>query len=89
MIPVVFGALFGLTILYFIKGGISIIAVGAGSIVLGIAVNYSLHFLTHYLYHPDKEGAIKDLAFPMIIGSLRQQLAVSLCLQFLSIPVLR
>jgi 1-acyl-sn-glycerol-3-phosphate acyltransferase len=88
MIPVVFGALFGLTILYFIKGGISIIAVGAGSIVLGIAVNYSLHFLTHYLYHPDKEGAIKDLAFPMIIGSTTT-IGGFFCLQFLSIPVLR
>ena len=88
MLPVIFGALFALTLIYFIKGEISIIAVGAGSIVLGIAVNYSLHFLTHYLYHPNKEMVIKDLAFPMIIGSTTT-IGGFLCLQFLTIPVLQ
>jgi 1-acyl-sn-glycerol-3-phosphate acyltransferase len=88
MLPVLFGGLFALTIIYFLKGGISIIAVGAGSIVLGIAVNYSLHFLTHYLYHPEKDTVIRDLSFPMIIGSTTT-IGGFFCLQFLSIPVLR
>lgn len=88
MIPVIFGGLFALTIIYFLKGGISIIAVGAGSVILGIAVNYSLHFLTHYQFHPQKETVIKDLAFPMIIGSATT-ISGFFCLQFLSIPVLR
>ncbi|MDB5228962.1 MAG: methyltransferase protein [Bacteroidota bacterium] len=88
MLPVIFGGLFALMVIYFLKGSISIIAVGAGSIVLGIAVNYSLHFLTHYLYHPQKETVIKDLAFPMIVGSATT-IGGFFSLQFLSIPVLR
>jgi len=88
MLPVAFGALFALAIIYFIKGEISIIAVGAGSVVLGIAVNYSLHFLTHYHYHPDVRDTIKELAFPMTVGSATT-IGGFLCLQFVKAPVLR
>lgn len=69
LLPVLFGALFSLTILYFIKGEISAIAVGAGSIVLGIAINYSLHFFTHYKHERSVAQVIKDLTLPMLIGS--------------------
>lgn len=56
--------------------------------ILGIAVNYSLHFLTHYRYHPDMKETIKDISFPMIIGSATT-IGGFLCLQFLTIPVLK
>jgi 1-acyl-sn-glycerol-3-phosphate acyltransferase len=88
MLPVLFGALFALTVIYFMKGGISVISVGAGAVILGIAVNYSLHFLTHYKYHPDMKEVIKDISFPMIIGSATT-IGGFLCLQFLTIPVLK
>jgi predicted exporter len=39
MLPVLLGALFSLSLIYFIKGSISVIALAAGSIVLGIAIN--------------------------------------------------
>lgn len=87
IVPVVFGSLFALSFIYFFKGNISIISVGAGAVVLGIAVNYSLHFLTHYRSNLDIRATIKDIAFPMIIGSLTT-IGGFLSLQFLSIPVL-
>ncbi len=68
LLPVVFGALFSLTILYFLKQEISAIALGAGSIVLGIAINYSLHFFSHFKHEQSVEKVIKDLSLPMIIG---------------------
>ncbi|MDQ3049394.1 MAG: 1-acyl-sn-glycerol-3-phosphate acyltransferase [Bacteroidota bacterium] len=86
--PVVFGALFALALIYFIQGSISVIAVGAGSLVLGIAVNYSMHFLTHYRFHPDVRGTIHELAFPMIAGSLTT-IGGFLCLRFVNAPVLQ
>ena len=46
-VPVVFGALFSLCCIYLLKGSISILAIAAGSVILGIAVSYSLHFLSH------------------------------------------
>lgn len=68
LLPVAFGALFSLTLLYFIKEEISAIAFGAGSIVLGIAINYSLHFFTHFKHERSIEKVITDLSFPMLIG---------------------
>ncbi len=70
LVPVVYGALFALSAIYFIKGGISVIALGTGSIVLGIAVNYSLHVFNHYRHTGDVRQVIKDLSFPLTIGSL-------------------
>lgn len=68
LLPVAFGGLFSLTLLYFIKGEISAIALGAGSIVLGIAINYSLHFFTHYKHERSVKKVIEDLTLPMLIG---------------------
>lgn len=68
LLPVVFGALFSLCIFYFLKGEISAIALGSGSIVLGIAINYSLHFFTHFKHEQDIGKVLKDLTVPMLIG---------------------
>jgi uncharacterized protein len=68
LLPVAFGGLFSLALLYLIKGEISAIALGAGSIVLGIAINYSLHFFTHYKHERSVKKVIEDLTLPMLIG---------------------
>lgn len=88
LVPVVFGGLFALTVIYYLTGSISVISMGAGSLVLGIAVNYSLHFLTHLKYHPDIKSTIRELAYPMTAGSLTT-IGGFLCLQFIDAPVLR
>lgn len=68
-LPVLFGAGFSLALLFLIKGSVSGIAIGAGSIVLGIAINYSLHFYTHYRHTGSIIQNLKDLAYPMTVGS--------------------
>lgn len=88
LVPVAFGALFALTCIYLLKGSVSILALAAGSIILGIAVNYALHFLVHYRYHPDKEAVIKDLTAPMTLGSFTTVLAF-FSLQFTNASVLK
>ena len=70
MIPVITGVLFALAMVYFIRGSISVIAVGTGSVILGIAVNYSLHVFNHYRHTGDIKKVIADLAFPLTLGSL-------------------
>jgi 1-acyl-sn-glycerol-3-phosphate acyltransferase len=69
MLPVVFGALFAVVCISLFKGSISIIALAAGSIVLGIAINYSLHFFGHYKHCGSIEETISDLVMPLTIGS--------------------
>ena len=80
--------LFALAVITVTKGSISVIAVAAGSIILGIAVNYSLHYLTHHRFHPQAETVIKELAFPLTVGSLTT-IAGFLCLQLVNVPVLQ
>ncbi len=87
MLPVLFGGLFSLAIVYFIKGHISVVALGAGSIVLGIAVNYSLHIFNHHRHLPDMRGVIADVASPMTIGSFTT-IGGFLCLMLVPSPLL-
>jgi uncharacterized protein len=68
-IPVLFGAAFSLALLYLYKGSISGIAIGAGSIVLGIAMDYTIHFYTHFKHLNSAEATVKDLSFPLTLGS--------------------
>ncbi len=68
-LPVLFGGAFSLALLYLYKGSISGIAIGAGSIVLGIAMDYTIHFYTHFKHVNSGEETVKDLAFPLTLGS--------------------
>ena len=69
LLPIAFGGLLSLAALYLIKGTISAIAIGTGSIVLGIAIDYSLHFLIHLRQEPSVEKTLKEISFPLIVGS--------------------
>lgn len=88
LIPVLTGALFSLACIYFIKGSISVIALGTGSVVLGIAVTYSLHVFNHYRHTGNIQQVIKDLAIPMTVGSLTT-IGGFLCLQFVESEMLK
>lgn len=81
LLPVAFGALFSLCLLHFLKDELSAISLGAGSIVLGIAINYSLHFFTHFRHERSVENVIKDLTMPMLVGCTTT-VAALLSLQF-------
>lgn len=88
MIPVLFGGLFGMAMMYLLKGKVSMIALGASSVILGIAVNYSLHFLSHFRHSQNKEETIAELSIPMTIGSFTTIFAF-FSLSFLHTPVLQ
>lgn len=88
LVPVIYGAVFSLACIYFIKGSISVIALGTGAIVLGIAVNYSLHVFNHYRHTGNVNQVIKDLSFPLTIGSLTTILGF-LSLQFAASEMLK
>jgi predicted exporter len=70
ILPVAFGALFGLSMMYFIKGQFSLLALGIGAIVLGVAMSYVLHILTHYKYVDDPEAVLRDETKPVLLGCL-------------------
>ena len=70
ILPVAFGTLFGLTMMYFIKGQFSLLALGIGAVVLGVAMSYVLHILTHYKYVDDPEKVLRDETKPVLLGCL-------------------
>lgn len=86
--PVVFGALFALSIIYLIKGDISLIAIGASSITLGIALSYSIHFTICTIYSKDAKELICELAKPLSIGAFTT-ICAFLGLLFTSSPLLQ
>jgi predicted exporter len=70
LLPVVFGTLFGLAMMYWLKGEFSLLALGIGGVVLGVALSYVLHVLTHYQYVGDVEQMLRDQVKPVWLGCL-------------------
>jgi 1-acyl-sn-glycerol-3-phosphate acyltransferase len=70
LVPVCFGTLFSLALIVFLKGTISSIAIGASSAIFGIAINYSLHFLVNFKKEKTAVNTLKNIAFPMTVGSI-------------------
>lgn len=78
-IPVIVGAGVSLIVIYFSKGQVSAISLGVGSVLLGIGIDYSLHFLTHYKQSGSIAELYKSIALPVIISSITTA-AAFLCL---------
>ena len=68
VLPVAFGTFFGLTLMYFIKGQFSLMALGIGAIVLGVAMSYALHVITHYKYTGNSEMVLREETKPVLLG---------------------
>ena len=65
-----FGTLLALAVLYLYQGGVSIMSMGIGAIVLGVAFSYVLHVLIHYIYTGDVRLTMKEQTKPVLLGSL-------------------
>lgn len=68
--PVAYGTLSALALMYWIKGSMSLMAIGIGAVVLGVALSYCLHVLTHYKYVDDPERVLRDESKPVFLGCL-------------------
>ena len=70
LLPVVFGTLFGMSMMYWLKGEFSLLALGIGGVVLGVALSYVLHILTHHQYVDDGEQLLRDQVKPVLLGCI-------------------
>ncbi len=59
-----------LAILVITEGTISAMALGMCAMVLGILVNYPIHFYSHYRITGDMNGTFRDIAEPFIMSAL-------------------
>lgn len=87
-IAILFGWIFALAVIALFKSSISLIVVGIGSVIIGIAVNYPLHYLDHIKQEPNKREALKDVILPLVIGNLTTVAAFA-CLVFVKAEAMR
>lgn len=70
LLPVLYGMAFALACVYWIKGGLSLLAMGIGAVILGVALSYCLHIITHFKYIGDAEKVLQDESTPVTLGVL-------------------
>jgi predicted exporter len=70
LLPVAFGTLFAMAVMYFLRGQFSLLALGIGGVVLGVALSYVLHVLTHRHYVKDGEQLLREQTKPLLLGCI-------------------
>lgn len=77
-----FGAVFSLGLIGCIKDSVSIIVIGIGSVIVGIAANYPLHFLHSLRATADNRESLREMVVPLLVGNITT-VSAFLCLLFL------
>ncbi len=70
LVSILSGSLFALGIIALFKSSVSLIVLGIGSMIIGIAVNYPLHYVDHLKYQPDKRKALAEQVNPLLVGNI-------------------
>ena len=83
-----FGWLFAIAGMSLLRDSISIIVVGIGSVIIGIAVNYPLHYLDHLRETHDRRQTLRDMVPPLLIGNVTT-VSAFLCLLWLDAAAIR
>lgn len=70
VLTVAFGWLFGMAVMSLVCREVSLIVLGIGSIIIGIAVNYPLHVLFHRRYTSSVRQTLEEVVTPLVIGNI-------------------
>ncbi len=69
-IPVVLGVGVALVILSLVYPAVSVIALGVGAILMGISVDFSLHYFSHVRYGHSAKEILQHISEPVLMSSL-------------------
>ena len=69
-VSILFGWLFAMSFIAVFRSNVSLIVLGIGSIIIGIAVNYPLHFIAHIAHGGNIREVLKDMVSPLLIGNI-------------------
>lgn len=69
-IAIIFGWLFAMGFMAVVRSDVSLIVLGIGSIIIGIAVNYPLHFVLHTDHGGTVREVLKEMVSPLLIGNI-------------------
>lgn len=70
VVALIFGIILALAGIFLVQESFSLMSLGIGCIVLGVAFSYVLHILVHYLYTGSIESTLKEQTKPVLIGAL-------------------
>lgn len=70
LLPIIYGTVFSLACIYWIKGEMSLMALGLGAIVLGVAISYCLHLMVHHFFTGSAEQLLIDESTPVFLGCI-------------------
>ena len=86
-LPAIFGGGFALAIIYLIKTHISAIALGIGSVILGLIIDYALYIINHFRKRQDILIVLKELSLTIFLCAITT-IGAFLCMTFLQSKVL-
>lgn len=69
-LSILVGWLFAMAFIAVLRTNVSLIVLGIGSIIIGIAVNYPLHFIAHIDHGGSLREVLKDMVAPLLIGNI-------------------
>ncbi|MCX6285727.1 MAG: MMPL family transporter [Bacteroidetes bacterium] len=87
LLPAVFGGGLAIAVLAFVKGSVSAIALGIGSVILGLIIDYSLYLINQYRRCGDVRQTLREMSQSIVVCALTSAGAF-LCLVFLKSSVL-
>ena len=70
VLAILAGSVFALGLVSTIRSSVSIIILGIGCMILGIAVNYPLHYVDHLKFTRDRRKALGDQVVPLLVGNI-------------------
>lgn len=70
VLSIAWGWLFAMGGLALVHDKVSVIVIGISSVIVGIAVNYPLHFLAHLSHTPNKRKALCEIVMPLLVGNV-------------------
>ena len=69
-VSIAWGWVFALAALSLIHREVSLIVIGISSVIVGIAVNYPLHLISHLSHTPNVRQALREIAKPLVVGNI-------------------
>ena len=77
VLPALFAGFSGLGLVGYIHPDISAISIATAAVLMGIVLDYSFHFFTHLKHSGDLKKSVRELSFPMLVGSFTTVAAFS------------
>ena len=69
-VTILFSSIFAVAVAGLCNPNLSVILLGIGTMVIGIAVNYPLHYADHLKHQSDRRSALKDIIEPLLVGNI-------------------